>query len=362
MSKDDRFVVIMAGGRGERFWPSSRLSRPKHLLPIVGDKPMLTQTVERLEGLVPVENVFVITSGDQAPAVREVCPGLPAHQVVAEPVGRDTAAAVALAAALVGQRSANGVFAILPADHVIADGVEFRAVLEAGFAAAGIADVLLTIGIKPTAAATGYGYIQQGPACSEANGKAVYSAARFVEKPDLETARSYLADGGYLWNAGMFVWSVASVQKALALHAPDIQTGMRQVADQLAAGGDIDTALAAVYPQLKKISIDYALLEKADNVVMIEATFDWDDVGEWPAVMRHHPADGEGNVVKGQAVLLDARNNLVVGTGRKVVALLGVEDLIVVETDDATVICPRNRAQDIKKLVAEVGEQYPQLL
>lgn len=323
---------------------------------------MLAQTVARLDGLVAVENIFVITGAEQLAAVRASCPALSAEQVVAEPLGRDTAPAVALAATLVGRRDTEGVFAILPADHVIGDAAEFRAVLEAGFEAASAADVLLTIGIKPTSPATGYGYIQRGGQCAEAGGRAVFAVARFVEKPDLATARGYLEDGGYLWNAGMFVWSVGAVQAALARHAPAIHAGMERVSALLAAGGSLADALAPVYPELEKISIDYALLEKAGNVVMIEATFEWDDVGEWPAVMRHFPADGDGNVIRGEAVVLDCHGNLVVGSGSRTIALLGVDDLIVVETDDAMVICPRDRAQDIKKLVAKVGEQHPELL
>lgn len=359
---EQRYVVIMAGGRGERFWPQSRMSQPKHLLPIVGEEPMLAQTVARLNGLVGRENIFIITGADQREAVCRCCPELPEDQVVAEPMGRDTAAAVALAATLVGRRDPRGVFAILPADHVIGDAGEFRAVLETGFEAAAVSDVLLTIGIRPTGPATGYGYIRRGRQSTEVRGRAVYAVERFVEKPDLATAQSYLEDGGYLWNAGMFVWSVGTVQSALARHAPAIQAGMDRVAARLDAGSQLGDALAAEYPSLEKISIDYALLEKAANVVMIEATFAWDDVGEWPAVMRHYPTDADGNVVRGDAVVLDSHRNLVVGAGGRTIALLGVDDLIVVDTGDALLICPRSRAQNIKQLVTKVGERHPELL
>ncbi|MGB0343920.1 MAG: mannose-1-phosphate guanylyltransferase [Coraliomargarita sp.] len=354
MSK--RFVVIMAGGRGERFWPESRLARPKQLLPIVGDKPMLAQTIDRLEGLVEAGDVFVITNQEQRDAVLEVCPQLDPGKVVGEPVGRDTAAAVGLAAVLVGREDPQASFAMLPADAVIHDAAGLRSTLETAFAAAEAHPVLATIGITAAYPATGYGYIQQGDALGSQAGREVYKVARFVEKPDLETAQSYLDSGDYFWNAGMFVWSVPVISAALAANTPSLWSALQEIDAGLSGGGDLDELLAVRYPDLEKISVDYAIIEKADNVVMVESGFDWDDVGEWPAVARHYAADEAGNVVRGEAHLEAASGNIVFSRDPEhLVALLGVEDLIVVRTGDATLVCHKDKAQSIKGLVKAIG-------
>lgn len=359
-----RFVVIMAGGKGERFWPQSRLRRPKQLLPIVGDTSMLSQTIERLPGLVPYENIFVITNREQRPAVLETCPQLPPGNVIAEPVGRDTAAAVGLAALLVGRRSPQATLAMLPADHVIHDAGAFRSVLDAAFAAAAAEPWLVTIGIRPAEPATGYGYIQRASMIARAEGRDVFEVKRFVEKPDLDTARAYLESGDYLWNAGMFVWSVPTIRAALAAHEPELAAGLAAIEGELQAGRGVDDALAAHFQGLKKISIDYAVMEKAKNVVTIAATFDWDDVGAWPAIMRHLPADASGNVLRGNALVESGDGNLVVSDSQHLVAVVGVDDLIVVHTPDATLVCPKAHAQRVKELLKrlEQDERWKQLL
>jgi len=350
------FIVIIAGGRGERFWPQSRLHRPKHLLPIVGATPMLAQTLRRVRPLAPARNIFVITSVRQEKAVREVCAPfrLPAANIVAEPVGRDTAPAVGLAAALVGRRDPRGVFAILPADHVIKDEAAYRHDLRAAFAAATREPVIVTIGIKPDAPATGFGYVRKGKALPLVAGSRAYQVAAFYEKPDLKTARRYLASGEYLWNAGMFVWSVPVVEAGFAAHAPDLQAGLAPVRTVLAKGRALGPVLKRVYPKLRKISVDYALLEKSTNVVVLPASFDWDDVGEWAAVARHDAKDAHGNVGRGRTLVEQGSNNIVISEGQHLVALVGTDDLIVVHTPDATLVCPKHRAQDIKLLLKRV--------
>ena len=354
----DRYAVIMAGGRGERFWPESRLARPKQLLPIVGDKAMLAQTIERLAGLVPPEHVFVITNREQREAVLEVCPQLDPQKVIGEPMGRDTAAAVALAAVLVRRENPEASFAMLPADAVIQDAPGLRATLQAAFAAAEAHPVLATVGITATFPATGYGYIQQGEKFGDFAGGEVFAVKRFVEKPDATAAQAYLASGDYFWNAGMFVWSVATIVAALQESTPSLWAAVQAIDTGLAAGSALDDLLAAHYPDLEKISVDYAVIEKATNVVMLESAFDWDDVGEWPAVARHYPADESGNVVRGEAHVQDSSGNIVFSRDpNHLVALLGVQDLIVVETDDATLVCHKNQAQQIKSLVQALGTQ-----
>jgi mannose-1-phosphate guanylyltransferase len=354
------YVVFIAGGKGERFWPQSRAARPKHLLPVVGETPLLAQTLERVRGIVPPKNVFVITSAVQSAEVAKVCRGLiPSANIVAEPVGRDTAAAVGLAAALVGARDPQGVFAVLPADHVIHDTKTYQADLRAAFAAAGAAEVMVTIGIPPSEPATGFGYIQRGDCWAKVgDGKSarqVYAVKRFVEKPKLKVAEGYLKSGDYVWNAGMFVWSVPVVEAAFAAHAPELDKGLKKIRLALRKKQALPAVLKRVYPTLVKISVDYALLEKSTNVVMIPASFDWDDVGAWPAVAKHFKADKAGNVARGEVIVEQGKGNLVFGAGKHLVTLLGVDDLVVVHTEDATLVMPKSRAQDIKALLAKVA-------
>lgn len=346
----------MAGGRGERFWPESRTARPKQLLPIVGEKAMLAQTVDRLEDLVSAKDVFVITNAKQRDAVLEVCPELDPAKVIGEPMGRDTAAAVGLATVLIRREDPEACFAMLPADAVIHNAEGLCATLEAAFAAAEAKPVLATIGITPSFPATAYGYIQQGESKGEYTNQTVYDVQRFVEKPDLETAQSYLDAGGYYWNAGMFIWSVASIVAELEKSTPELWQPLQSIEQGLSAGSEINALLAEHYPNLEKISVDYAIIEKANNVVMVESGFDWDDVGEWPAIERHYPKDDSGNVIRGQAELSDASGNIVYCRDDvHLVALLGVDDLIVVKTDDATLVCHKDKAQEIKELVKKIG-------
>lgn len=351
-----RYVVIMAGGRGERFWPLSRLARPKQLQPIVGDKPLLAQTLDRLEGFVPTENILILTNAEQREAVLEVCPQLLPENVIGEPVGRDTAPAVGLAWLLVKRRDPEATFAMLPADHVVHDAAGFRRSLEAAFISAEEAEVLVTLGISPTEPATGYGYIERAAALPAVEGCERFQVARFVEKPDLTTAQAYLASGHYSWNAGMFIWRVSVVGKAFAESAPELAAGLQTLDEGLNAGQDLADVLATHYGSMPKISIDYAVMEKATNVVTVAATFDWDDVGEWPALARHEPKDAAENVLRGAAFAHDAKGNIVLSEPGHLVAVVGVEDMIVVHTGDATLVCPRSKAQDLKKAVRALGE------
>lgn len=354
--KQDRYVVIMAGGKGERFWPRSRLKRPKHLLPIVGDKPMLTQTVERLDGVVPPGQVLVITNAEQAAAVREVCPMLPAENVIGEPVGRDTAAAVGLATLLVKHRNPEAAFAMLPADHVIHDVEGFQRVLRRAFATAEREDSLVTVGISPTYPATGYGYIEKDVAIADVEGRPVYSVARFKEKPDLSRAKAYVESGKFHWNAGMFFWRVPVISQCFADFTPGLWSALQAIEKGLAAGEDLEGLLAKHYPALEKISVDFAIMEKAKRVHVVESDFDWDDVGAWPAVARHFPKDESNNVSRGNVVIHEGSGNIVIGEREHTVTLVGVDDLIVVQTADATLVCRKDRAEDIKKLVKSLTD------
>ncbi len=323
---------------------------------------MLAQTVGRLGGLVPVENIIVVTNLEQMEAVAEVCPQLPKENIIGEPMGRDTAPAVGLGALLVGRKDPDAVFAILPADHVIHDSKGFQSVLDSAFEAAATEPVLVTIGITPTFAATGYGYIHSGEAIGESKGLAVRAVHQFKEKPNLETAQGYVDSGEFFWNAGMFVWSVASVNAALAAHAPGLAQSLSALNSDLDAGVTLDAAMARHYPEMEKISVDFAIMEKADNVVVIQSRFDWDDVGEWPAISRHEQKDEAGNTIKGSTYLKGSAGNIVVSPDGHITALLGVEDLIVVHTSDATLVCHKDQAQNLKALVKEIGAEHPELM
>jgi len=349
------YAVVLAGGRGERFWPQSRIARPKHLLPIVGDRPMVAQTVARLSGLVPPEQVFVLTNTEHVAAIRAACPEVPVEQIIGEPVGRDTAPAAALAALLVRRSDKNGVVALLAADAAIHNAAGFRTTLGAAFAAAAKQDYIFTIGIPPAFAATAYGYLQQGPQLGESAGSPWFKVNKFIEKPTAPTAERYLKEGGYLWNAGMFVTRASVLETAFVQHAPAIAAGIKDLNARLDQGVALPTALAAVYPGLTKISLDFAVMEKAGNVAMFAAAFDWDDVGEWPALVRHASADAAGNVARGETALHEAHGNIVVSEPGHLVALLGVDDLVVVQTPDATLVCPKSRAQELKKLLQSVA-------
>ena len=357
----NRYVVIMAGGKGERFWPQSRLKRPKHLLPIVGDSPMLSQTIDRLDGLVPPERVYIITNAEQRDAVLQSCPGLLPEKVIGEPEGRDTAAAVGLAALLVEAEGDDAAFALLPADHVIEDHEGFRSVLESAFEAAEAEDCLVTIGIKPDFPSTGYGYLCRGEELKAENGRVLSRGDRFVEKPDLPKAEEYLKEGIYFWNAGMFVWRPSVILSALGKYAPALSSGLTELKEEWKTSGRLIESMAKIYPSLEKISIDFAVMEKADGVVMLESAFDWDDVGEWPAIARHYPQDENGNVFKGMGLAIDSAENLTFSEDGHCISLLGVKDLIVVQSRDATMICHKDCAQQVKELARQVSESHPEL-
>ena len=353
---NNRFVVIMAGGNGERFWPESRKALPKQFLPIVGDEPMLTQTVNRLKGMIDPKNIFVIAGEQHRSVIIDICPDLDPEKVIGEPVGRDTAPAVALAATLVSREDPNAVFAMLPADAVIDDANNFCSVLESAFVLAEAESVLVTIGIKPTSPATGYGYIQKSEAKEAYAGNQSYSVSRFVEKPNLENEKEYLASGDYYWNAGMFIWSVDSIRSEFEKNCASLWKSLLSVNEALDKGESLGAILVREYSTIEKISVEYAIIEKANNVAMIESTFDWDDVGEWSAIERHNYSDEQGNCFQGQIEELEAQDNIVYNREKDhLVTLLGVEDLIVVHTKDATLICKKEQSQEVKNLVKKIS-------
>ncbi len=361
----DRFVIIMAGGRGERFWPVSREQTPKQLIKLLGDTSFLQQAVARVTTLVPMENIFVITNAVQAAAVRKQLPKLPKENVVAEPVGRDTCAAVTLGAAIVGARSTTGVMAVLPADHVIPEEKKFQVVLGDCFDLAARGQAIVTIGIKPTEPATGYGYIRTGnqlptPAGAKPYKTTMFKAERFVEKPNFDTAVEYVNSGHYRWNAGMFIWSFITVTNGLEAHQPEMAAACHRWFDAAKSPAKLAKVLAKEYPAIKKVSIDYALLEKAQNVVVADGTFAWDDLGSWNALAHHVKPDAEGNCAVADFLHVDAARNIIYDARSKKlrtpICLVGLRDCIVVQTDDATLVAHKSESQKIKELVKKLSE------
>lgn len=338
------WAVIMAGGSGERFWPLSRRATPKQLLAITGPRTMIQEAAARLRPAIPASRVMVVTNAVQAPAVRRQLPGV--RQIVAEPVGRNTAPCVALAATLIARQDPEAVLAVVPADSWIGDVARYRRVVREALALAARRDVLITIGISPTSPHTGYGYVQVGERIAGRFSQAV----RFVEKPDLATAKKYLASGKYRWNAGMFVWSARAILAAYRRHQPAMLAEIEKITDQ--------RSLRRIYPRLEKISVDYAIMEKADNVVVANGDFPWDDVGDWAALTRHLPRDADGNAVRGPFLGVGATGCVVFNHERHLVGAIGVTGLVIVHTADATLVCRKEDSQRVRELVAKLAERY----
>lgn len=345
------YALILAGGSGTRFWPLSRDAKPKQLLDLFGKGTMLCQTVERMRGILPAGNIFILTNHLQEAEVRRQASMLPAENIVAEPARRDTAPAVALGIALVAARDPEASMIIVPSDSLILDDASFQSLAQEALCLADKEKALITIGIQPTWACPSYGYVERaGKLETPGLSHNCYEVVRFCEKPDAATAERYLQSGNFSWNAGMFIWNVAHVRSELAEHAP-------QLADfisRLGAASDVPSFIREEFPKLTPISIDYALLEKAGRVLNFEASFDWDDVGSWISVGKYLPTDTQNNASNSPLSTLGASGNIVFSDSGKRVALLGVDDLIVVDTGDSLLIARKDQADSIKKIVNEL--------
>jgi mannose-1-phosphate guanylyltransferase len=353
MSSSSRYALILAGGSGQRFWPVSRDALPKQLLQLFGDKTLLELTVERLAGLVPLENILILTNAQQVAGVKKVLPQLPEQNIIAEPEKRDTAPAIGLGIGWVAARDPNATMMVLPADHLIQDTAAFQTVLLGAAETAEASQALVTIGIKPTWPCPSYGYVERGQQVSFPGVQqpvSVYEVARFREKPDTALAEHFLAQGTFTWNAGMFIWSVPAVVQELAQHTPEIAAFIQK----LQQGRDFTQIMQDHFAALPKLSIDYALMEKASRVLNIEAIFDWDDVGNWTSVGKYLQQDECGNQYNGILSQHNATNNIVFGQAGQHMALLGVQDLIVVSAKDALLVTTKAHAESIKKLVDQL--------
>jgi len=347
------YALILAGGSGERFWPLSRRARPKQLLRLVSEKALLEDTVARLEGWIPREKILVLTNVEQEGSVRELLKGFPKENIVAEPAKRDTAAAIALGVGWVALRDHSATMVVLPADHVISNRDAFRETLETAAKAAQETGALVTIGIKPTWACPGFGYVEQGAPVQLPNvpkSPAVNRVVRFREKPNVDLAESFLRKGNFRWNAGMFVWSVPSVLSEFNRHAPELADFI----SRLRTPKEFEKVVKASFTKLPRISFDYSIMEKADRVLVVEASFDWDDVGSWSAVAKYFQADEHSNAASGAVTAVDSTNNIVFDQTGTTIALLGVHNLIVVRTGDALLVCHRHQAERIKDLIGKL--------
>jgi mannose-1-phosphate guanylyltransferase len=351
----DFYAVVMAGGKGERFWPQSRISHPKQLLRLIGNLTLIEQTVERLLPLVPSQNILVITNADYVEPMRKLLESIPAENIIGEPVGRDTAPCVALAAGIIKARSNSddAVMVMLPSDHIIRDTDPLLDVLSDSAVPARDGQIV-TIGITPTCANTGYGYIHCGDKLSFDTKTNFCKSLGFHEKPNLETAEELLAAGCYKWNSGMFVWSVGAIRNAFIEHAPELEKLALEL-ETAERDGKLLEVLPQAYADCNKISIDYAVMEKVDKVAVAECSFDWDDVGSWTALRNQIRPDENDNVVRGLYKQLDSSDNIIVSDTNHLISTIDVKDMIIIHTEDATLVCNGKSAQRIKELVHQIG-------
>lgn len=344
-------AVIMAGGKGERFWPKSRTSCPKQFLSLTSDgETMIQKTIKRLLPVVDMEDIFIVTNSAYTALVSEQLPEIPTENILAEPCARNTAPCIAFAAAVINRKYDDAVMLVLPSDHLIANEILYADTLKKAVKVAENGENLVTIGITPTYAETGYGYINFG---DEKDG--AYCVERFVEKPDLPTAEKYLASGKYLWNSGMFIWKLSSIMSNIQKFLPDIYNGAIKIGASFGTDSFNDV-LTREFTAFQSQSVDFGIMEKADNIYTIPGSFGWDDVGSWLAVERINDTDSDNNYINGNVVAEDTRHATICG-GKRLIATVGVEDIIIVDTDDVVLVCSKNSTQDVKKIIARLREQ-----
>lgn len=343
-------AVIMAGGRGQRFWPKSREDFPKQFLALHHTETLIQRTCQRLEGICAPEDVWVVTHQDYADIVKEQLPRISSNRMIYEPQGRDTAPCIALASMHVDHVDSDSVMVVLPSDHLILDDSRFQAAILAAVEVATESDCLVTLGIKPTRPETGYGYIRQGNSLGTKLGHSVCEALAFEEKPSLDTALRYLHSGDFLWNSGIFVWRVSSIISAIKEHLPEVWELLQPVRD---AVGSPNAAinLAEVYSTLPKISIDYGVMERARNVRVLPVDFAWDDLGTWSALERMLPADQDGNVVSGNVLSIETATSILDNQDDRLLVTFGVNNVLVVSTDDVILVADKTKLKDVRTVV-----------
>ncbi|MEK3911534.1 mannose-1-phosphate guanylyltransferase [Paenibacillus sp. FSL H7-0331] len=348
-------AVIMAGGKGERFWPKSRTNLPKQFLNISGNKSMIQQTIARLEKLIDISQIFIVTNELYAELMHVQLPTLPLENIIIEPIGRNTAPCVGLASLIIEEKFPNSTMVVLPSDHIIENEEGFIKILQTAVEVSQDDSSMVTLGIKPTYPETGYGYIESTNEMEMINDLEVYKVNKFVEKPDLNTAQGYLATESFFWNSGIFIWKTSVIRKYIQELMPDMHDILETMKKAFETSNRNDV-IRAEFPKMPDQSIDYGIMEKVDNIYVIPCIFGWDDVGSWTALDRINERDENGNVIKGNILNLDTKRCIIESNG-KLIATLGIEDLIIVDTEDVTLICTKEKAQEVKLLLKELRMQ-----
>lgn len=350
-------VVIMAGGVGQRLWPMSRKKTPKQLLPLITGNSLLQDTVARVRGSVKPSEILIITNKAHVDDMRKQLPDVPPENIVGEPVGRGSAAAIALAAVMIEEKDPQGVMVILSADHIISPAERFRKAIQAAARTVEGNDTLATLGIVPEYPATGFGYIHRGDLAAEHDGIAVYNVKRFVEKPDLHNATDYFRSGEYYWNAGIFIWHVSAIMKWFKRLMPDLHRAAREIQKAIKARAkNLDKVIAEQYNTINSQTIDYGIMEKAQNIKVVEAAFQWDDVGSWQGIEKWRDRDASGNIVTADHVGIETHNCIIMGKGQ-LIATIGLDDIVIIRTDDAILVCQKERSQEVRDIVNMIKER-----
>jgi len=349
------FAVIMAGGSGTRFWPRSRKRKPKQLIKLCGDNTMIFETVSRVLGIIPNENIFVVTNSLQSEALKNEIPDVPTDNILVEPLGRNTAPCIGLAAVYLMKKNADAVMAVLPADHIIEKRKRFLNILSAAEKFLEKNDALITLGIPPASPHTGYGYIKSGEKVNESDNTSFFKVDRFAEKPNKETAESFLKDGGYYWNSGTFIWKASYILEMIKLYIPDLYTSLMDFEKSIGTDKE-EAALEYLYKNIDPVSIDIGIMERSENTVMIEADIGWSDVGSWSAMDELYKKGENGNISVGKHAFYES-NGCTVFSPNKTVAVLGLDDIVVVETDDALLVCNKKHTEHVKKITEILKEK-----
>ncbi len=355
MNYDDVYAVIMAGGKGTRLWPEGRRSRPKQLLKLLGEESLIQATLRRISPLVSPERAFVITTQEYSDEIADQLEDIPKENIISEPAGRNTAPCIGLAAVHLQKRAGDPVMVVLPADHAIADEARLIDTVRAGVEAVRrYPDSIETIGIVPKRPETGLGYIKFGDERFSCGEIVVYDVEKFVEKPSLARAKEFLSDGHYLWNTGTFIWKVSRVLSLFEKYLPEHYLGLRRIRDALGSASEMEIA-EEVYSDFIPISIDYGIMEKADNVLVVKGDFGWNDVGSWSALAEVHESDCNGNIVSCEHVCIDTKDSII--RSPKLVVTVGIKNMVIVETKDVLLVCRKDRSQDIRKVVEQLERE-----
>ena len=349
------YCLIMAGGAGTRFWPRSRVKKPKQYLSLFGDQSLIQESVKRFANFIPEEAIFVVSAKSQQEVLESQTGNLPKANLIFEPVGKNTLPAIGLAALLIADKDPDGVMIVSPSDHLIQNDELFRQCIESAVLIAEKKEGIVTIGITPKFPATGYGYVQTGEEVQIGQSIKSYTVQKFVEKPNVDVATGYLQSGGFFWNSGIFVFKVSVFLDAVKTHAPELYADLMRIKEHIGIES-YEEALDRIYREVKSISIDYGILEKANNVFLVQGDFVWNDLGSWEEVYKYNAKDENQNVQAGEVIFIDTKNSYVYAPD-SLVAVVGLEDVIVVQEGNTILVCKRDQAEEIKAVVGEITER-----